>query len=87
MSNDTVLSLSKVIPRRTERIVFSAVLMDFSHYTEGWRVVRSRMRRKLDGCEWCHTSFGEGDSIALGFRNKHANMVLCQTCAKEEKDA
>ncbi len=75
------MQLSKTIPSRREVVEFYAIKADFSHYTEGWRLARARLRDPLDKCGWCKEPFKDGDMIALGFRTGHKNMVLCQTCA------
>lgn len=76
-----MMRLSKMIPSRREVVEFDAIKTDFSHYTEGWRLARSRAKDPLDKCGWCKEPFKDGDTIALGFRVGHKNMVLCQTCA------
>ena len=75
------MKLSRVVPTHTKSVEFYAIKKDFSHYTESWRLSRSKVRKPLDKCDWCQSPFKEGDTIALGFRHGAGNMVLCHTCA------
>lgn len=69
------MKLTRQIPARRETVEFYALKKDFSNYGEAWRKHRPDMK-----CGWCATPFKEGDTVALGFRHKHVNMLLCQIC-------
>jgi hypothetical protein len=77
------VNLTRIVPSHTKTVEFYAITTDFSHYTEGWRLARAKMRDPLDKCGWCGKPFAEGDVISLGFSHTKKNMVLCQQCAAD----
>lgn len=80
------MKLTRNIQAHEKSVEFYAIKADFSHYTEGWRLARAKMRNPLDKCGWCGNPFTDGDVIALGFSHTKKNMVLCQKCAADSSD-
>ena len=75
--------LTKRVSARTKTIQFTAIKMDWMVMSDRFRAIRSKSRRPMDKCFWCRKPFKNGDQMALAFRGKGSNVVLCDTCAEK----
>ena len=75
------MKLTKRVPARTKTFEASACKLDFMAMSPRFREIRSKMRNKLDKCEWCGHVFADGEMMALAISNE-GNKPLCQNCGK-----
>jgi hypothetical protein len=75
--------LTKRVPARTKTIQFTAIKRDWMVMSDRFRAIRSKSRRPMDQCFWCKKPFENGDKMAIAFRSKGPNVVLCDACAEK----
>jgi hypothetical protein len=86
MKNTPAFTLTKIIPQRTETVIFKWIKKDFSIY-EKFKSVRDRHKLpNYPNCWWCGKEFKADDMMALAGHNT-GNKLICQECAMLAEDA
>jgi hypothetical protein len=79
-NNIPALTLTKVIPQRTETVTFKWIKKDFSFYA-AFKAVRDKHRLpNYPNCWWCNKEFKAEDMMALA-GHQTGNKLICQECA------
>jgi hypothetical protein len=79
-------TISKVIPRHTKTVQVRWAKPDFMEMSDGYREVRSKLRKPMDTCHWCRHKFANGEMMALVCLERGGNKVFCQDCCAQITD-
>ena len=75
------MQFTKLTPARKTTFTAQWVKKEFTKYTEMYRTVRARARKKMDRCFMCREKFEDGQVIGLACFEGVGNETLCSDCA------